>query len=66
MRVACVQMAMGPDHAVNEQYALTAMGKARDLGASVVVFPELSCLPFFPAHPADPEYFEWAVPVQAM
>jgi N-carbamoylputrescine amidase len=54
---------MGPDHAVNEQYAITAMGKARDLGASVVVFPELRCLPFFPAHPADPEYFEWAVPV---
>jgi N-carbamoylputrescine amidase len=63
VRVACVQMVMGQDHSGNERRALEAMSKAREQGASVIVFPELSFLPFFPAHPADPQYFEWAVPV---
>ena len=63
VRVACVQMAMGSDHAENERRAIAAMGHARDEGANLVVFPELSFLPFFPAHPADPKYFEWAVPI---
>jgi len=63
MRVACVQMAMSPDHVENEQRALAAMGQAGDAGANLIVFPELTFLPFFPADPADPKYFEWAVPV---
>ncbi len=63
MRVASVQMAMGPDHAENERQALAAMARAGDAGANLVVFPELTFLRFFPAHPADPQYFDWAVPV---
>ena len=54
---------MGSDHADNERRAIAAMGRASDAGVNVIVFPELSFLPFFPAYPDDPQYFEWAVPV---
>jgi N-carbamoylputrescine amidase len=39
------------------------MEEAKQQGAEVVVFPELSFLPFFPAEPADPQYFDWAEPI---
>jgi len=63
MRVACVQLALGSDRGSNEERCLEAMEAAKRKGADIVVFPEMSWLCFFPAHSADPQFFDWAEPI---
>jgi N-carbamoylputrescine amidase len=50
MRIALAQQHCSPDRAENLSRALTAMDRARDLGAQLIVFPELAIERFFPQH----------------
>ncbi len=50
MRIALAQQHAGPDRAENLRRALAAMEQARDLGAELIVFPELALERFFPQH----------------
>lgn len=48
LRMGLVQQRAGPDREENLERALSAMGRAREAGASLVAFPELAVQPFFP------------------
>lgn len=50
MRIALAQQHAGPDRTENLRRALAAMEQARDLGAELIVFPELALERFFPQH----------------
>ena len=50
MRIALAQQHAGLDRAENLRRALAAMEQARDLGAELIVFPELALERFFPQH----------------
>lgn len=63
LRIALVQMSCGLDPQENLGRGLSAMHKAAASGARLVVFPELSFLPFLPQQPASAGYKRWAEPV---
>ncbi len=63
LKIALVQMSCGPDVNKNLQKGLKAMERAAAGGAELIVFPELSFLPFLPQKPAEPGYEKWAEPV---
>jgi predicted amidohydrolase len=48
LRIALAQLAAGPDAADNLRRALAMMDRAADAGATLVAFPELALLRFFP------------------
>jgi N-carbamoylputrescine amidase len=50
LRVALAQLAAGPDRAANLRRALTAMERAHEAGAGLIVFPEVGLDRFFPQH----------------
>jgi N-carbamoylputrescine amidase len=50
VRIALAQQHAGLDRAENLRRALAAMEQARDLGAELIVFPELALERFFPQH----------------
>lgn len=60
IRIALIQQKNSRDREKNLARGLDALDRAASAGASLVVFPELSFLPFLPQHPAGPGYREWA------
>ncbi len=50
MRIALAQYALGEATKRNLETALTLLGRAAELGANLVLFPELSLSPFFPQY----------------
>jgi len=62
-KIALVQLACSQDRAQNLKKGLARLEEAAQNGAQVVVFPELSFLPFLPQHPAEPGFEGWAEPV---
>ncbi|HAR36250.1 MAG TPA: carbon-nitrogen hydrolase [Acidobacteria bacterium] len=63
IKIALVQLACSQDRAQNLKKGLARLEEAAQNGAQVVVFPELSFLPFLPQHPAEPGFEGWAEPV---
>jgi beta-ureidopropionase len=63
LRLALAQVAVGPQREENVSHALHMMADARNAGAQLIVFPEMSVDPFFPQYRADKRYFDWATPV---
>jgi beta-ureidopropionase len=63
LRIALAQVAVGPEREDNIHKALRMMRDARDAGAQLIVFPEMSVDPFFPQYRAEKRYFDWAEPV---
>jgi beta-ureidopropionase len=63
LRIALAQVAAGPEREENVSRALRMMRDARDAGAQLIVFPEMSVDPFFPQYRAEKRYFDWAEPV---
>lgn len=63
MRIALIQQKNTRDREKNLARGLDALDRAASAGAGLVVFPELSFLPFLPQHPVGPGYREWAEPV---
>ncbi|MBC7364138.1 MAG: carbon-nitrogen hydrolase family protein [Candidatus Aminicenantes bacterium] len=63
LKIALAQLSCGPDVQKNLSKGLTAMEQAASAGAKLIVFPELSFLPFLPQKPAEPGYEKWAEPV---
>lgn len=63
MRIALVQQRAGPDRRENLERALEAMGRARDAGADLVLFPELAVDRFFPQRKGDPGVAALAEPI---
>jgi N-carbamoylputrescine amidase len=63
IKIALVQLACSKDQGQNLKKGLTRLEEAAAKGARVVVFPELSFLPFLPQHPAEPGFENWAEPV---
>ncbi|HEK84863.1 MAG TPA: carbon-nitrogen hydrolase family protein [Candidatus Aminicenantes bacterium] len=63
MKIALGQIAGSPDRQKNLEKGLRILEEAARKGAQVVVFPELSFLPFLPQKPAEPGYESWAEPV---
>lgn len=60
MKIALIQQKVMDSKEKNILRGLKAINKAARQGAKLVVFPELSFLPFFPQRPADPQAFELA------
>ncbi|NPV82363.1 MAG: carbon-nitrogen hydrolase family protein [Candidatus Aminicenantes bacterium] len=60
MRIALIQQKNTLDREKNLARGLDALDRAASAGAGLIVFPELSFLPFLPQHPAGPGYREWA------
>lgn len=63
IRIALIQQTNTRDREKNLTRGLDALDRAASAGAGLIVFPELSFLPFLPQHPAGPDYREWAEPV---
>ncbi|MGQ9801504.1 MAG: nitrilase-related carbon-nitrogen hydrolase [Candidatus Saccharicenans sp.] len=63
IKVALVQLACSRDRVQNLTKGLARLEEAAAKGAQLVVFPELSFLPFLPQHPAEPGFEAWAEPV---
>jgi N-carbamoylputrescine amidase len=59
LRVAAVQMKMGPDRKSNVDAALAWVAKAAAQGAKLIVLPELFESEYFP-QTEEEEYFSWA------
>lgn len=62
-RIALAQQHCTPDRSENLRRALLAMEHASDLGAQLMVFPELAIDRFFPQHQRLPEAFRLAEPI---
>lgn len=60
MKIALIQQKVSTSKEKNILRSIKAITKAAKQGAQLVVFPELSFLPFFPQKPADPHAFELA------
>ncbi len=60
IRIALIQQKNSRDREKNLARGLEALDRSASAGASLVVFPELSFLPFLPQHLAGPGYKEWA------
>ncbi|MCI0538890.1 MAG: hypothetical protein L0Z50_27095 [Verrucomicrobiales bacterium] len=60
MKLALAQMQVGPDPKANLSRGIEWIRKAAEAGASVICFPELSFLPFFPQAYGLRQYFEYA------
>jgi len=60
IKIALIQLKNSKDREVNLRRGLEALKKAAQAGANIVVFPELSFLPFLPQHPAQPGFEKWA------
>jgi N-carbamoylputrescine amidase len=58
--IALVQQQNTPDRQKNLERGLEALDRAASAGAQLVVFPELSFLPFLPQRPAQPGFELWA------
>lgn len=58
--IALGQLTASEDHGANRETVFRLMATAREEGAAAVCFPEMSCLPFFPRHPARYDYYAWA------
>ena len=63
LKIALAQLSCGPEVKKNLSRGLEAMEQAASAGARLIVFPELSFLPFLPQKPAEPGYEKWAEPV---
>lgn len=63
IKIALIQLACSRDRAQNLGRGLAKMEEAAARGAQLVVFPELSFLPFLPQHPARAGFEDWAEPV---
>ncbi len=63
LRIALAQQHCTPDRAENLERALLAMECARDLGAELIVFPELAIDRFFPQHQRLAEASKLAEPI---
>ena len=63
MKIALVQERAGPDRADNRRRGLEAVDRAADLGARLVVFPELAFELFLPQTEATPEALALAEPI---
>lgn len=63
MKIALVQQHAGPDKAENLERGLRALEEAREAGAEIAVFPELSFTRFLPREPATAEALSEAEPV---
>ncbi len=63
LRIALAQQHCTPDRSENLERALVAMERARDLGAELVVFPELAIDRFFPQHQRLAEARKLAEPI---
>lgn len=60
IRIALIQQKNTLDREKNLARGLDALDRAASAGASLIVFPELSFLPFLPQHPAGQGYRDWA------
>jgi N-carbamoylputrescine amidase len=60
IRIALIQQKNTLDREKNLARGLDALDRAASAGAGLIVFPELSFLPFLPQHPAGPGYRDWA------
>jgi N-carbamoylputrescine amidase len=60
MMLALVQYATGSDLEQNTKRGLAALDEAAEIGADLVVFPELSFTPFFPQKPAGEDFLSLA------
>ncbi len=60
MKLALVQQKASQDLPGNLERGLSALERAAQEGADLVVFPELAFLPFFPQWPECPAAFDWA------
>lgn len=60
IRIALIQQKNTGDREKNLARGLDALDRAASAGAGLIVFPELSFLPFLPQHPAGPGYRDWA------
>ncbi|MDD8031599.1 MAG: carbon-nitrogen hydrolase family protein [Acidobacteriota bacterium] len=63
IKIALVQQQNTSDRDHNLQRGLQALEKAAAAGAKLVVYPELSFLPFLPQHPASAGFESWAEPI---
>lgn len=63
IKIALVQLACSRDRAQNLKKGLVRMEEAAAKGAQLIVFPELSFLPFLPQQPARTGFEGWAEPV---
>lgn len=63
IKIALVQLACSQDREQNLKKGLARLEEAAENGAQIIIFPELSFLPFLPQHPAKPGFESWAEPV---
>ena len=63
IRIAGVQMAMGPDRTANLLRAISSIERAAAQGAQLIALPELFSAAYFPQLPHRPEYLDWAEPL---
>lgn len=63
MKIGLVQQPANPDRADNRRRGLEAVDRAADLGAKLVVFPELAFERFLPQIEATPESLALAEPI---
>ena len=59
-KIALGQIVVSNDREKNREKGASMLAEAAKAGASLIAFPEMSFEPFFPQHPTDPAYFEWA------
>lgn len=64
VRIALAQVSAKEDVEENILKGLRLMEEAKERGASLICFPELSFLPFFPRVRADRRFFSLAEPIQ--
>jgi len=60
LRIALIQQKNTLDRERNLARGLDALDRAASAGAGLIVFPELSFLPFLPQQPAGPVFKDWA------
>jgi N-carbamoylputrescine amidase len=63
MKIALAQQRADADREANLSRALAVMGRARKLGAELIVFPELAIERFFPQHSRDAKAKNLAEPI---
>lgn len=59
-RLALAQVTAGEDRENNREKAESIIAEAAAAEADLIAFPEMAFEPFFPQHPTDPQYFNWA------
>ncbi|MFQ5889285.1 MAG: carbon-nitrogen hydrolase family protein [Gemmatimonadota bacterium] len=63
MRIALIQQHAGPERGENLERALSAMGRAAEVGASLAIFPELAIDRFYPQYERCEEANAHAEPI---